>query len=368
MIKENNKIILFPSNWLYNAGVVGLKLLDVLEGINKISFSGNTAELPERYFDFIDVNRRFFGQEKTLKVSIVGKSNLYPNFINSSRIQDKNNFHLYLKSIKRIKKTKKNCSICSSNLGFSKERLKTLNKVWSERNNDFDTFYYGINEFSNKFDKQLGGAQSLFPNGFWNFNTSTYVCPVCSIILIHHHLGLTTLSDFSEIFINAPSFKVMYELNKFVKESFGANSKIENRTKREILATTVIEYANKIQTSLGIWSGMNIEIITKKNKSIEYFTLPYNVVKIITDRQIASILSDLGEYNIYNKILDEKYSDLIDLAQKFLRLSIKDQLNKSEQNYINNTLFLQKNRNHLKNTANKILKLYSLIEDKIKRR
>jgi CRISPR-associated protein Cst1 len=159
----------------------------------------------------------------------------------------------------------------------------------------------------------------------------------------------------------------MYELNKLVKETFGSGNKLEARTKRDILATSVIEYTNKIQTSLGIWTGMNIEIVTKKNDVIEFYSLPYNVIKLITDRKIASLLSDLGEYSIYNKILDENYGGLIDISQKLLKLSTKEQLSTNENNLRNGLLNNWRNQTHLNSTANKILKLYSLIEDKLRR-
>jgi CRISPR-associated protein Cst1 len=367
MSEKNNVITLYPSNWLFNAGVVGLKILDELENINQITFIDGIAEIPSNYFDNILVDQRFFGSEKTLNAAIVGKSKLYPNYINSSRRQDKENLVLYLKSFKRMKPIKEKCNICNNNLGLTSDRKKVLNRVWNKTENDFDVFFSGIREFSNKYNGELGGASSLFPNGFWNLEHSTYVCPLCSVILIHQHLSTIKLHDYSEIFINAPSFKVMYELNKLVKETFGSGNKLEARTKRDILATSVIEYTNKIQTSLGIWTGMNIEIVTKKNDVIEFYSLPYNVIKLITDRKIASLLSDLGEYSIYNKILDENYGGLIDISQKLLKLSTKEQLSTNENNLRNGLLNNWRNQTHLNSTANKILKLYSLIEDKLRR-
>jgi CRISPR-associated protein Cst1 len=112
---------------------------------------------------------------------------------------------------------------------------------------------------------------------------------------------------------------------------------------------------------------MNIEIVTNKNDLIEFYSLPYNVIKLITDRKISSLLSDLGEYSIYNKILDGNYGELIGIAQKLLKLSTKEQLSKNEENLMKSLLSNWKNYNHLTSTSNKILKLYSLIEDKLRR-
>jgi CRISPR-associated protein Cst1 len=53
MSEKNNVITLYPSNWLFNAGVVGLKILDELENINQITFIDGIAEIPSNYFDNI---------------------------------------------------------------------------------------------------------------------------------------------------------------------------------------------------------------------------------------------------------------------------------------------------------------------------
>ncbi len=83
--------------------------------------------------------------------------------------------------------------------------------------------------------------------------------------------GYKKINFKEEIFINASSFRLMYELNKLVKQVYGSSSEFESRTKREILAVTLIEYMNKINTTLGIWSQMNIEIVTKKDDVIDFF-------------------------------------------------------------------------------------------------
>ncbi len=378
MNKNNNVITLYPSNWLYNAGVVGLKYLDEVEEINEIVFKSGTVNLSNNYFDKVKPNTRFFNDAPTLEAKIIGNS-LYPNFINPSRNQDKTNFHFYLKSIKRLKNDGKTCLMCGSNYQLTKERIKALNKVWSNKENDFNKFYSGISEFSNKLNGEFGGASSLFPNGFWNYNSTLKLCPLCIVILLHHHLAVTKLADKTSVFINATSFKEMYELNKIVKHIYGTANKIEVKEKREILAMTVIEYSQRINNTLGIWTGMNIEVVKRYNKKvadtgnpmkdykpfIEFFSLPYDLIKIITDRKIAAILSELGELKILSKVLDRKYKDLVEIGYKLLRLTNTN--NENERKQINSFLFMDYNRNQPTETASKILRLYSLIEEKNKR-
>lgn len=219
-----------------------------------------------------------------------------------------------------------------------------------------------------------------FPNAFWNNDETkvTKICGLCKFILIHHHLAFHHISDGSNIFINAPSFKVMYELNKLVKETYGSTNIEEARGKREILATSVIEYSRKITTTLGLWTEMNIDIVSKylvkkeNNKwdtKIDFFSMPHDVIKIISDRRIAALLSELGEFKILNKVLDQKYSQLIDIGYKLLKTGLKDykDRSKNEKDLVYDLLYRDSNRRNVLNTANKILKLYALIEDKIKR-
>jgi CRISPR-associated protein Cst1 len=213
---------------------------------------------------------------------------------------------------------------------------------------------------------------SKFPNAYWQNNERavTQVCSLCKFIIIHHHLTLTRLSDGSEIFINAPSFKVMHHLNKFAKETFGASSLEEARGKREILAMSVIEYATKIKTTLGVWTGMSLEIVSRGRGQIEFFSVPYDVIRLLSDREIAAILSEVGEFRILNLVLKQQYAKLVELGYRLLRIALNDERGKQDRGFVSDWLYLDRNRqrqNDLRRTAENILRLYALIEHKLQR-
>lgn len=386
MSENNNVITLYPSNWLYNAGVLGiirifekmgydidkyllkdgsllldLKLISesenyhvngfdiptfgsrwLLESLNEITSKSEIEDSAEKfkkawgilfnvfYRGFFNANTQlFYKSSKTSEALITQFSN-------------------YIKSFTNDAPNKINCTFC----------LREANATYK-------------NDYTSEHSSLLGtsSGEKGVPNSFWNLNkeNSSAICDYCSMIMISSHLSRIRMPNNSEIFINAPSFKVMYELNKMAKEAYGNIDISEIRTKREILATTAIEYTNKINATLGSWTGMNLEIVTKKNDQIDFFSLPYNVIKIITDRNIAAILSDLGEYRLYNIVIDEKYNSLINFAQKLLKLSTKDQISQNDLNLLSDLLHQGKNKRNLTQTTNKILKLYSLIEDKLKR-
>lgn len=454
-----SEIVFYPSNWLYNAGVVGL--LRVLEGagenvagllsddgtiegnevISRIeeiisikkasSLSKPLDELPlwhwnytklsfewnygtERNFvaekleraqystnrtqlrdqlrcgefayencsvDFKEVNRRIaevftqtFGRNATLTIDqardeivkaieekrdayiyrkaigyLFSQGGFYQNFFNPGWFSDLKRFIEFFTKDKVFKISTQGlrCGLCSGR--------------------DFEVEPIDATQMSFLFP-----VFSQFPNAYWQNNKTavTQVCSLCKFIIIHHHLALTRLSDGSEIFINAPSFKVMYYLNKFAREAFGVSSSAEARTKREILAMSVIEYATKIQTTLGVWTGMNIEVVSRQGDKIEFFGLPYEVIQLLADRRIASLLSQIGEFSILNLVLGQDFSRLMELGYRLLRIGLKPyaERGESENRFVNDNLRLDKNRRNTQRVAEQIFQLCALIEEKRKRR
>ncbi|MGB9636066.1 MAG: hypothetical protein ACPL1Y_02310, partial [Thermoplasmata archaeon] len=124
-----------------------------------------------------------------------------------------------------------------------------------------------------------------FPNTYWNLNekSTTFICSMCKFLTIHHHLALIKLSDNSEIFINAPSFKVMWHLNKYAE----VYSKEKAKTVKEILGMSLIQATEKLKLTLHRWTSMNIEVVSKWEDKIDFFSLPYEVAKLISDNSIA---------------------------------------------------------------------------------
>ncbi|ASV77021.1 hypothetical protein THTE_4420 [Thermogutta terrifontis] len=230
------------------------------------------------------------------------------------------------------------------------------------------------NIFTSEHSKLLGASagERGVPNSFWNLNPeqSLRICDFCNFVLLNHHLALTRLSDGSEIFINAPSFQVMWYLNKFAREVLGPASSEEMRSKRNILAMSVIEYATKIQATLGVWTGMNIEVVSKRGGEIEFFSLPYEVIQLLADRRIASLLSQIGEFSVLNLVLAQDFSRLLELGYRLLRIGLKTvvEWGKSERDFVNQTLRLEKNKQHPARVADQLFQLSALIEEKRQRR
>jgi hypothetical protein len=206
-----------------------------------------------------------------------------------------------------------------------------------------------------------------FPNSFWNMNPAQTqnICSLCEFFLLHRHLGFTKTMDNTEIFINAPSFEVIYNLNQILKDTFSSDS----LDKKDLLAITIIEAVIKRNLLIGKWAGMNIEIVSQKNGIIDFFSLPYSVVELLGNRKIALLLKEIGEFSILNLVLDEKFKELIEIAYRILKISMKEDENKGDEKYLNDILYLTKNKYNSsaqRLVANKIMKLYALIEEQLK--
>jgi len=392
-MEEEKYIELYPGSWLYNAGVVGfLSVLNECDlNVNELLLNDGTVkgnisnainnkrkhngfEIPEIYWQW------FILSGKSLKNDFDESSQdpikdiwgtlfnvLYRGFFNANSnllyAPSKTSpavLDSFLKYVDPLFQSDNESPICPFCMQKNKQSYK--------------------NRFSSEHYKELGGSDgsSGMPNSFWNNKKAvggTEICDTCSYILLNRHLSFTALNDWTRIFINAPSFKLMYELNKLINKSFEWSRDNNNKS---LLAMTVIEYCAKTNATLGLWSGMNIEIvaITKKIKEngqfddiIEYYNLPSNVIQVISNKRIAALLSDIGEFKILNLVLDEKYKELVEMAYRILKISMKDDYNKGDQKFINDYLFLSRNKYNKtaqRLVANKILKLYALIDERIK--
>ncbi|MCM8803349.1 MAG: type I-B CRISPR-associated protein Cas8b1/Cst1, partial [Candidatus Omnitrophica bacterium] len=256
-MNNNQKITLYPSNWLYNAGVIGF--LRVLEFGSKLN---------DNIFDEsnIVVNREWIKESYDLifkyhkeKFSIWGKNRRYPNYI---QLKHKNFFEReFIPSLVNVveRPSAKICGWCG---GFflPDNILENLRGTWTGRSsNGFERFMEQREKFQAIHISELGGAITEMPNSFWNLNFSMPLCHLCSYLIIFHHLSFIKGEKNTEIFINTPHFYLTWDLNKFAEEILQKEYEL-----RKLLGASFIQWAIKRRTLLGAWTMMNIEVIIKK--------------------------------------------------------------------------------------------------------
>ena len=388
---SKNIITLYPSNWLYNAGVVGL--LRVLEKIGKVPTLDSVGNVLIDLSAAVSKHCILDDQGKKFQIPLLARYWLLESWEQLTEKQESSEsgkikevwgklFNTLYRGFfnantKYLFSASKKSDALILQLGDFLESLSLIDIDESKNRCSFclrDSNFKYKNIFTSEHLKQLGASsgEKGVPNSFWNLNPdqSLHICDFCSFVLLNHHLAFTRLSDGSEVFINAPSFQVMYYLNKFAREVFGALSAEEMRNKRNILAMSLIEYFTRIQVTLGVWTGMNIEVVSRRGGQIEFFNLPYEVIQLLSDRRIATILSQIGEFSILNLALNQDFSRLLELGYRLLRIGLKpySERGDSEKNFVNQILHLDKNRLNPSRVAEQIFKLYALIEEKTKRR
>jgi CRISPR-associated protein Cst1 len=348
---NGGNIKLYPSNWLYNAGVVGLlRLLEELisQGIQLNIKKGidddGTVNLHSilNQNSQIDKNIIFKKWEQHSEKLYGGQKNYYANQKESS--------------IKR--KIEKLLISFSSGYGGSAK---------SKRSKLLRCSFCGIespesegNFLNQAFGNILLGSEKSFRNMYWNFESKDFVGPECEFIIMCHHLALTPLPDGSEIFINAPSFKVMYYLNKYVQSLPKDGKKIKH-----LLGMSLIEFSTKLKAQLGLWTSMNIEVVIKYEDKIDFFSLPDKIVSLLNDHEISSLIYQIGEFKVLDIVLDGKFNKLIEDAYRLMKALMRDQKSKADKEFLKEYFKKNQKDDERKKAVQNMLKLYALIEEKV---
>jgi len=367
----NEPIKLYPSNWLYNASVIGFlkvvdsndnnmienwlnddgtvtiernifdlikikeieipkclkKLIDysandrdIDDWLNKVDKNGKTNK--EKYKEFYD-KMGYFGY-KFIRIGnkLFASNTPYQNLVQLSEWQSFNEsgFISFLKNFLEYGEKPGNltCSICTTKTAkIPRDNIKLENRLLN---------------FQEPHMRILAPSIGEFPNAFWNLKTSLLICPLCAYLIIHHHIPFESAKTQSgQIFINAPSFKVMWYLNKFAEQMLSKNKSYQIR---EILGISFIELAQKVAVTLGTWSMMNIEMIIKKynpkkKEEIEYYSLPIEITQVLLQKEIASLISATKEPVVLETILNGDFSKLLILSHKIIRYSFTKSEDKS---------------------------------------
>ncbi len=163
----------------------------------------------------------------------------------------------------------------------------------------------------------------------------------------------------------------MYYLNKYVQSL----PKEGNKTKH-LLGMSLIEFSTKLKSQLGLWTSMNIEVVIKykyKKDSNEYedkidfFSLPAEIVSLLNDHEISSLIYQIGEFKVLDIVLDGKFNKLIEDAYRLMKILMKDHKSEADTKFLNEYLKKNQKDNERKKAVQNMLKLYALIEEKIRR-
>jgi CRISPR-associated protein Cst1 len=117
---------------------------------------------------------------------------------------------------------------------------------------------------------------------------------------------------------------------------------------------------------------MNIEVVIKYkykkdvNKyedKIDFFSLPSEIVSLLNDHEISSLIYQIGEFKVLDIVLDGKFNKLIEDSYRLMKSLMRDQKSESDKEFLNE--YFKKNRKdeERKKAVQNMLKLYALIEE-----
>lgn len=330
-------IVLRPSCWFYNAGVMGLlKVLDGMEGVEckfaqdgavEIVYSDSLdpRKVLQRWLDLTARHPWFslnFGNEKGRK-AFLGREDYYPN-------QTKQTLLTSIKCFFDITESK-------SKQPQRASKSSQYRCYFCQRRTSEGKF------FDSGFGALLGASLRTFPNAYWMMKSQLFVCNKCGFILRCHHLAFSFQRGKEGIFVNVPHFKVLAELNRYadIVTAEGADNY------RRILGMALIEWAVKRSAMFGFWKMSNIEVITasfqkgrkfssRKGKQrgengnyINCFDLPPRVVRVLLDDRVAYLIKRINEKKILDLIQREMYFGLEEEVYHALREVMKIKKKKS---------------------------------------
>jgi CRISPR-associated protein Cst1 len=388
-----DKITLYPSNWLYNASVIGfVKILDK-EDFGRVEFIDGTLKLPRQWF-IADETYPISYAGRLLINKLVSQEDLgnwlkqneekYKEFVEKHFYANPEEGYKYVRAWGHLFASRKPFQNLVQLREWLNFQFFKLVESFATKDNDGDlrcsfcgrknislnflenarALERRLIVFANPHIAELGTSIGEFPNSFWNNKSSIFICPFCVYLLIHHRFAFVSTSE-SELFINAPDFKLAWDLNKLSENLL---AKQREYGVKKILGFTLLEWAVKEKILLNVWTMMNIEVIMKKENIIDYFDLPPDITKILLDYETAGLIKEINEEKIFDLILAGNFAEFEKATYyvlgAILKLKKKDKINKSDPitRYFTNYNDLR----YLRRVSQILPKLYGKILEKNK--
>jgi len=414
---ENTKLRLIPSNWFYNLSVYGflrvLKEYCEVENLNEFFKDDGSVEIPiqkinlfeetdeiesgiksvrlwncivEAYLDYLyHLNfiklkfgklskkqlekiqrelsslkvlktKNFSEKHKKIRGKLFSKSGFFQNFINPSQFKLNLEPLLFLTFKDFLIWSKQNiasfkCQFCA-NYPLLDEYL-TQTKI---QNKPLKKILEGLIFLNYRQLPILGPSETAFPNSFWNLQSSVPLCLVCNILFLFYPLGLTRINETQEIFINAPSFKLIWLLNQHIEKLHSIKGYKDVKT---LIGSGFIDLAVDLNIKLGTWQKLSTEVLILEGKNLYFYEIPSTVLKLLEDKKIASFLKELNSLKLLHEFINGNFKIFEILTYRILRNPDKvseDEFIKYFFNKISNPSWL----------ASRLSKLYALINQHLK--
>jgi CRISPR-associated protein Cst1 len=194
-----------------------------------------------------------------------------------------------------------------------------------------------------------------FPNNFWNLNFEPLLCPICAGLAYFHIDGFIKITNKKGVFINTPSFKLIWKLNQHLEKIHAKDAYKDIKT---LFGVAFIDLVLDLNVKLGLWQKLSTEIIVFKGQNIDFYEIPPQILELLEDKRISSLLTSLNNLKILDLFLSGNFKLLEVLIYRLLRSAGSDKEDK---------LLKEFNLSYKPETVEIMSKLYALSVSKLKK-
>lgn len=173
--------------------------------------------------------------------------------------------------------------------------------------------------FSNAISKHLGSSVDSFPNIYWDSQSNLIMCSLCRSYLLFFHIIHSRRH-----YVNSDSISLNWHLNNLLQEK----SKITRSSQKSFLEA--IRYDTQMRSTIGSWGLQNLELVSLEWDDTKVQPISERIANLLLLPRIANLLGLISDSLVWDIVIQERFSYLLNLAYKQLRFFLSGGENRSE--------------------------------------
>lgn len=173
--------------------------------------------------------------------------------------------------------------------------------------------------FSNAVSKHLGSNLDVFPNIYWDSQSNLIMCSLCRSYLLFFHVIHNR-----RYYVNSDSISLNWYLNNLLKEK----SAITRSSQRAFFQA--LRYDTQIRSTLGSWGLQNMELVTLEWDDTSVQPISKRLANLLLIPRIANLLGLISNSVVWDIVIQEQFSYLLNLGYKQLRFFLSGGENKNK--------------------------------------
>ncbi|HAA08919.1 MAG: hypothetical protein GX176_08155 [Syntrophomonadaceae bacterium] len=173
--------------------------------------------------------------------------------------------------------------------------------------------------FSSAISKHLGSNLDGFPNIYWDSQSNMIMCSLCRSYLLFFHIIHSRRH-----YVSSDSISLNWYLNNLLQEK----SKITRSSQRALL--DALRYDTQMRRALGSWGLQNMELVSLEWDDAKVQPISERLANLLLLPRIANLLGLISNSLVWDIVIQERYSYLLNLAYKQLHFFLSGGENKNK--------------------------------------